>query len=51
MENKPDKCKHKIKQRKQKQEKNVSKLYIGNLNLVLKKMILWNFSDLTPLNT
>ena len=32
MENKADKGKHKIKQSEQKQEKNVSKLYIGNLN-------------------
>ena len=30
IENKPDKGKHKIKQPEQKQEKNVSKLYIGN---------------------
>ena len=33
MKNKPDKGKHKIKQLEQRQEKNVSKLYIGNLNL------------------
>ena len=33
LENKSDKGKHKIKQSEQKQEKNVSKLYIGNLNL------------------
>ena len=30
MENKADKGKHEIKQSKEKQEKNVSKLYIGN---------------------
>ena len=37
MDNKADKGKHKIKQSEQKQEKNVSKLYIGNLNLVVKE--------------
>ena len=37
IENKADKNKHKIKQSEQKQEKNVSKLYIGNLNLVVKE--------------
>ena len=37
MGNKPDQGKHKIKQPKQKQEKNVSKLYIGNLNLGIKE--------------
>ena len=40
MENKPDKGKHKIKQPEQKQEKNVRKLYIGNLNHGIKEMIL-----------
>ena len=37
MENKVDKGKHKIKQSEQKQEKNVSKLHIGNLNLGIKE--------------
>ena len=37
MENKTDKGKHKIKQSEQKQEKNVGKLYIGNLNLGIKE--------------
>ena len=37
IENKADKRKHKIKQSKQKQEKNVSKLYIGNLNPSIKE--------------
>ena len=37
MENKADKGKHKIKQSNQKQEKNASKLYIGNLNLGIKE--------------
>ena len=37
MDNKADKGKHKIKQSEQKQEKNVSKLYIGNLNLGIKE--------------
>ena len=37
MENKADEGKHKIKEPEQKQEKNVSKLYIGNLNLGIKE--------------
>ena len=37
MENKADKGKHKIKQSEQKQEKNVSKLYKGNLNFGIKE--------------
>ena len=51
MENKPDKGKHKIKQPKQKQEKNFSKLYIGNLNLGIKENDLVELLDETPLNT
>ena len=38
MENKADKDKHKISQSEQKQEKNVSKLYIGNLNPSIKEI-------------
>ena len=38
MENKSDKGKHKISQSEQKSEKNVSKLYIGNLNPSIKKI-------------
>ena len=37
MENKAVKGKHKIKQSKQKQEKNLSKLYIGILSLSIKE--------------
>ena len=37
MENKADKGKHKIEQSEQKQEKNLSKLYLGNLNLGIKE--------------
>ena len=37
MENKADEGKHKIKEPEQKQEKSVSKLYIGNLNLGIKE--------------
>ena len=37
MENKADKGKYKIKQSDQKQEKNVSKLYVGNLNPSIKE--------------
>ena len=37
MENKADKGKHKIKQSEQNQEKNMSKLYIGNLKLGIKE--------------
>ena len=37
IENKADKRKHKIKQSEQKQEKNVSKSYIGNLNPSIKE--------------
>ena len=36
LKNKADKGKHKISQSQQKQEKNASKLYIGNLNLSIK---------------
>ena len=36
-DNKADKSKHEIKQSEQKQEKNVSKLYTGNLNLDIKE--------------
>ena len=36
-DNKADKGKHEIKQSEQKQEKNVSKLYTGNLNLDIKE--------------
>ena len=37
MENKADKGKHKMKQSEQNQEKNMSKLYIGNLKLGIKE--------------
>ena len=37
MDIKADKGKHKIKQSEQKQENNVSKLYVGNLNLAIKE--------------
>lgn len=36
MKNKADKCKYKTKQFKQKKEKNVSKLYLRNLNPSIK---------------
>ena len=40
MENKADKGKHKISQSEQKLEKNPSKLFMGNLNPHIKKLIL-----------
>ena len=40
MENKADKGKHKISQSEQKLEKNPSKLFMGNLNPRIKKLIL-----------
>ena len=40
MENKADKDKHKISQSEQKLEKNPSKLFMGNLNPRIKKLIL-----------
>ena len=48
MENKPDKGKHKIKQFEQKQEKNVKKLHIGNLNLGTKESDLVELFGLNP---
>ena len=48
MENKAGKGEHKIKQSEQKQEKNVSKLHIGNLNLVIKEN---DLAELFGLNT
>ena len=48
MENKAGKGEHKIKQSEQKQEKNVSKLHIGNLNLVIKEN---DLAELFRLNT
>ena len=47
-ENEADKDKHKINQSKQKQEKNVSKLYIGSLNPSIKEI---NLVELFGLNT
>ena len=47
MENKADKGKHKIKQSEQKQEKNVSKLYIENLNLAIKESDLVELFELS----
>ena len=48
MDNKADKGKHKTKQFKQKQEKNVGKLYIGNLNLGIDEN---DLTELFGLNT
>ena len=48
MENKTDKDKHKINQSGKKQEKNLSKLYIGNLNSNIKETYL---VELFGLNT
>ena len=48
IENKADKNKHKIKQSEQKQEKNVSKLYIGNLNVSIKE---YDLAEVFGLNT
>ena len=47
MENKADKGKHKIKQSEQKQEKNVSKLYIENLNVAIKESDLVELFELS----
>ena len=46
MENKVDKNKHKFNQSKQKQGKNVSKLYIGNLSHSIKEINLVEFLGL-----
>ena len=48
MENKVDKVKHKISQSEQKQEKNVSKLYIGNLYPSIKEIDLVEPFGLNP---
>ena len=48
MENKTDKDKHKINQSVPKQENNVSKLYIGNLNPSIKEI---DLVELFRLNT
>ena len=48
MENKADKIKHKINQSEQKQEKNASKQYIGNLNPTIKEI---DLPELFGLNT
>ena len=48
MENKAYKDKHKISQSAQKQDKNVSKLYIGNLNPSIKEI---DLLELFGLNT
>ena len=48
MENKADEDKHKISQSEQKQEKNASKLYIGNVNPSVKEI---DLVELSSLNT
>ena len=48
VDNKADKGKHKTKQSKQKHEKNVGKLYIGNLNLRIDEN---DLAELFGLNT